>query len=391
MSEPIPCSRHELGEEEVRAVTEVLRDGRLAGGPRMLMFEEACESRLSASHALATSSGGAALEIALRGLGIGPGHEVVVPTLARVDTAMAVLRIGAVPVFCDVDPDTYCVTYETVDAVWSVRTRAVIAVDFAGVPHDVFSLRRLCDVRGAVLVEDATHAFGARQTDRTPVGRDMGAHVTAFGFDPTTSITTAAGGLVTCADREVAERMRRIRNGGITREFDSSRGLFDYLATGVGNDYTLNELSAALGLVQIDRLEELLERRWTAWDVLLESLARLQGELEFPDHPTGSSHNLFVVLLAGDSVTSARRNGILEYLCERGVLAGFHYPLLHRQPVFASHEAPADLAVAQRYERRALTLPLFPSITSEEIERTARTLSAALDAVPAEDLSTHAA
>ena len=382
MPENIPYCRHEIGEEEIRAVTAVLRGGWIARGPRVRTLEEACEARLGSSHAIACSSGTGALEIAMRGLGLGPGDDVIVPDVTWVASAMAVLQVGARPVFADVDPETHLLTVETAEAAWTPRTRAVLTVDFAGVPSDVFGLRELAESRGARLIEDAAHAFGAYHCDGTPVGRDEAAHVTTFSFHPAKTITTAEGGLVTTADDVLAERMRRIRSGGITRSFAGSRGSHDYLATEIGGNFHLSELQAALGLVQIDRVDAFLTRRRDAWDRLLDALESLSGELLFPNHLGGSSHNLFIVELAEDGGSADRRDAVLAHLGSEGIGASLHYPLLHRQPVFA-RSPRAQVPNAERFEARALTLPLFPSITDDEIRRVAHALSEALVRFPA--------
>lgn len=375
----IPYSRQLLGEEEIAAVSEVLRGGWITRGPLAGRFELACAERLQASHAIACTNGSAALEIALRGLGVGPEDEVIVPTLTWVATAMAVRLVGAQPVFCDVDPVTHTLASDAVSARWSERTRAVIAVDMAGVPHDVLALRRLTDDRGAWLIEDAAHAFGARFPDGAPVGCDRRAHVATFSFHPAKTITTAEGGLITCAEASLAERLRRIRSGGITRDFDGARGPFDFQATEVGSNYHMSELHAALGLVQLERLDDLLDQRRAAYEGLLRGLQALEQELELPVHPPGSSCNLFIVRLRGDALDSSRRDAVIAHMRERGVSAHVHYPLLHRQPIFAT-DAHASLPVAERYDRRALTLPLFPGITPAEIERVEQALSESLAA-----------
>lgn len=386
----IPYARPDLDRSEAAAVLRVLRSGWIARGPQARRFERACAERLEASHAIACSSGSGALEIALRALGIGPGDQVVVPTLTWVASAMAVRVVGAEPVFCDVDARTLNATRETVAAAWTERTRAVVAVDLAGVPHDAAGLRALCDARGAFLVEDAAHAFGARFPDGTPVGRDGLAHATCFSFHPTKTITTAEGGLVTCDDAALAERLRRVRSGGLTRDFPGARGPWDLCATDVGGNHHLSELHAALGLVQLERLDELLERRRSACAALYACLHALEGEIELPVHPPGSSHNLFLVRLPPPD-DAARRDALLAHVRAAGVQAHVHYPLLHRQPVFAAGEPPA-LPVAESYERRALTLPLFPSIRPEELARVFDALSAALVACPPRELlaSAHA-
>ncbi|MEO0652742.1 MAG: DegT/DnrJ/EryC1/StrS family aminotransferase, partial [Planctomycetota bacterium] len=353
--------------------------------PRGKAFEAACAERLQASHAVACASGSAALEIALRGLGIGPGDEVIVPTLTWVATGMAVLQVGARPVFCDVDPTTHNATVESVSRAWSPRTRAVVCVDFAGVPADVEGLRRLCDERGAGLVEDAAHSFGATHPNGRPVGTDGAAHVATFSFHPAKTITTAEGGLLTTSNAPLAERLRRIRSGGLTRDFDGSRGGWDCLATEVGGNFHLNELSAAIGLVQLERVDELLELRAQAYADLYDALEPLAsaGRLARPTHPAGSSHNLFVVELE----ERFDRDAVLRGLADEQVRAHVHYPLLHRQPVFASQATDrqallwpeASYEVAECHVERALSLPLFAGLTQDQIDQVATALERVLE------------
>lgn len=375
-SAPIPYCRQSLGEAETRAVLEVLESGWIARGPRSREFESRCAERLGASHATSCANGSAALEIALRGLGIGPGDEVIVPTLTWVATAMAVRLVGATPVFADVDPATRNLTVETARERWSERTRAVIAVDMAGIPCPAHGLRSLAEEHGAFLVQDAAHSFGATWSDGRPVGCDGAAHVTTFSFHPAKTITTGEGGLVTTEDPELAERLRRIRSGGITREFAESRGGYDYLATEVGSNYHLTELQAALGLVQLDRLDELLGRRWHAANLLLAELQSIEG-LALPEHPHGSSWNLFIVEL--QDADGDRRDRVLELLREKGVGAHVHYPLLHRQPVFGCELDDSRFPGAVRYFDGALTLPLFADLEPAQIKRVARALGEALE------------
>ncbi len=383
MSERLPYCRHTLGDAEISAVTEVLRSGWIARGPRGREFEAACAERLEARHAVACANGSVALEIALRGLGIGPGDEVIVPTLTWVASAMAVRLVGATPIFCDIDSRSLNATPATVEAAWTERTRAVIAVDMAGCPVDVTGLRALVDERGAVLIEDAAHAFGGSHPDGRPVGSSASGaaptrpHAATFSFHPAKTITTAEGGLVTCDDDELAERMRSIRSGGITRSFDGAAGNYDYLATELGSNHHLTELSAALGLCQLRRLDGFLDERRRAFAELRSALAGLAAWVELPEPPPGSSHNLFIVQLR----PGVERDRVLRKMQASGVMAHVHYPLLHRQPIFAqAGRPPLGLPTAEDYERRALTLPLFPGLTAGDIERIALTLTNALGA-----------
>ncbi len=377
-SERIPYCRQTLGEEEVEAVTRVLRSGWISRGPLARELEERCAERLHASHAISCSSGSAALEIALRGLGIGPGDDVIVPTLTWVATAAAVRLVGARPVFCDVDPHTHNLTPVTVEASWTPRTRAVIAVDMAGIPCDIRSLRTLTTARGAHLVEDAAHAFGARHFSGLPVGGDGMADVATFSFHPAKTITTAEGGLLTCADAELAERLRCIRSGGIVRDFKGTRGRYDFQVAELGSNHHLSELHAAMGLVQLDRLDDLIGRRRALALELTAALAPHAENLELPEHPPGSCWNLYITELAGTHPNSSRRDALLARLSDAGISAHVHYPLLHTQPLFAAEHGGRRLPIAERYERRALTLPLFPELTGEAITRVAQALGRAL-------------
>ena len=375
----IPYCKHNLGDEEIAAVVEVLKSGWIARGPKMRQFEDRCSEVLGARHAIACTNGSAALEIALRALGIGPGDEVIVPTLTWVATAAAVRMVGARPVFADVGGTSHNLTPEAVVARWSPRTKAVIAVDFAGVPHDVVALRAVVDARGAFLIEDAAHAFGARFEDGSRVGSDGHAHITTFSFHPAKTLTTAEGGLICCEDDRVADRIRVIRSGGVTRDFVGSRGRWDIQVNEIGSNYHLSELQAALGCVQLDRLDDLLAQRRVNGIALRTALADAVGDhLLFPVHPEGSSWNLFIVELTGDA-TSTDRDLLLAELGSRGVRAHVHYPLLHRQPVFARDvESYQRFPVAERYVRRAFTLPLFPDLTGEDIYRIVAAVEVAL-------------
>lgn len=374
-TERIPYCKQTLGEEEIAAVTEVLRSGWIVRGPLAKQLEERVASRVHASHAISCCNGSAAIEIALRGLGIGPGDEVVVPTLTWVSTASAVRLVGATPVFCDVDPDTHNVTPETVLAAWTPNTKAVVAVDLCGVPCDVRALRELTQSKGAALISDAAHSFGATHEDGTPVGADGYADITTFSFHPAKTITTGEGGMLTCQDAELGERLRRIRSGGMTREFEGSRGGFDFEVVDIGSNYHLSEIHAAIGLVQLGRMDEFLAARKSLAQEMTEQLKPLAHKLRLPEHPDGSSWNLYVVELVGDAESSTERDELIKSLNEAGVAAHLHYPLLHKQPIF---DSGGSLSNAERYERRALTLPLFPELTKSQIERVANALEQAL-------------
>jgi UDP-4-amino-4-deoxy-L-arabinose-oxoglutarate aminotransferase len=372
--ERIPYCRQSLGEREIEAVVKVLQSGWITRGPLVKQLESRLGERLGASHAIACSNGSAAIEVALRGLGIGPGDHVIVPTLTWVATASAIRLVGAQPIFCDVDSKTHGITPESVQAVWTPQTKAVIAVDMCGQPCDIRALRAITSSNSAFLIEDAAHSLGAYHDDGKPVGADGVADVVTFSFHPAKTITTAEGGLLTCQDPQLAERLRRIRSGGITRDFAGSRGGFDFQVTDLGSNYHLSELHAAIGLVQVDRMDAFVaQRRRVAADIT-KRLSSLTAHLELPRQPEGACWNLYVVQLRGDSADSSERDALLASLSQAGIAAHLHYPLLHSQPLFANDHTGSSFPVAERYERRALTLPLFPELTTAQIDRVAGAL-----------------
>lgn len=377
--DPIPGCRQSYGEQERTALLEAFDSGRIARGPRVKAFEAALGRRLRASHGVVCANGTAALELALRALGIGPGDEVLVPTLSWLASASAIRVLGADPVFVDIDPITHNVTPETVERAWTPRAKALIAVDMAGVPCDLAGLRASADSRGAYLIEDAAHALGAHHPDGLPVGGDGYAHATTFSFHPAKTITTGEGGLVTTPDAELAGRLARMRSGGLTRDFEASRGPWDYQSEDVGSNLHMTELQAALGLAQLERINALVERRRSAGLALLDGLQDVPG-LILPQHPPGSCWNLFLCELDVEGSPEGLRDRVVARLHKAGIGAHVHYPLLHRQPVFDARSYEPQLPVAVRYFERTFTLPLFPDLTSADIVRIVQATRAAIDA-----------
>ena len=358
---------------------EAFDSGRIARGPRAAQFEAACAERLGASHAIACSNGTSALELTLRALGVGPGDDVVVPTLSWLASASAIRMVGARPVFADVDERSHNVNLITVAAAWTSKTKALIAVDMAGIPCDLAALRVFVEAHDAWLIEDAAHAMGSRHDCGSPVGADGLAHASTFSFHPAKTITTGEGGLITCEDGELAGRLRRMRSGGLSRCFEGSRGPWDYRSRELGSNYHMTELQAALGLAQLQRMEELIQRRRRAGSALLEQLAEQSGLL-LPDQPSGSCWNLCIVELP--DTDAARRDRIVAHMQTAGIGVHVHYPLLHRQPVFDALDFEDRVPVATAYFERCLSLPLFPDLTSPQIERITQGLGEALEHLP---------
>jgi perosamine synthetase len=377
MKDSIPYCRHETGEAEEEALLAVLRSGWIARGPLAGRFEDAVAQRVGASHAVACSSGTSALELALRAAEIGPGDEVLVPSLTWVATAMAVRLVGATPVFVDIDPRTFCASARDAAGRVTPRTRAAVVVDFAGRGHDLPAWRGLCRQHGITLVADAAHAFGGSYPDGTAIGGDEGADLTTFSFHPAKTITTGEGGMVTTASPELDARLRVLRAGGMTRDFPGRRGPWDFCVTHEGGNHHLTELQAAMGLAQLEKVEDFLARRRRG----VQHYARLLGTEEspwvLPEHPGGSACNLYVVSLP-DSPGGVLRNEVANRLRLAGINCAVHYALLHRQPLFTASAEPVGLPHSEAYERRALTLPLYPGLEPGELALVARKLGEAV-------------
>jgi dTDP-4-amino-4,6-dideoxygalactose transaminase len=352
----IPVIRPVLGEEEAAAAAEAVRSGWVAQGPRVAEFERAFADRIGAAHGVATSSCTTALHLALLLAGVGPGDEVVVPSLSFIATANAVRYCGATPVFADVDAATGNITAKTCEAVTSPRTRAVLAVDQAGVPCDLDELTTL----GLPVIEDAACAAGSTYRGR-PAG--AGAEIAAWSFHPRKLVTTGEGGMLTLRSEESARRARRLREHGMSvsaadRHASSTVVLEKYLETGF--NYRMTDIQAAIGLVQLKRLDAIVARR----RALAERYQRLLPGFETVRDPAYGECNYqsFWIMLPDDHPLD--RDGLLRRLADEGIAARRGIMAAHLEPAYAGTRA--DLPVTERLTRRSLILPLFHEMTEAE-------------------------
>ncbi|WP_454050373.1 DegT/DnrJ/EryC1/StrS family aminotransferase [Cellulomonas sp. Marseille-Q8402] len=364
-----------LGAEEVAAVTEVLESGWVAQGPRVAAFERAFAAEQGADHAVAVSSCTAALHLALVVAGVGPGDDVVVPSFSFIATTNAVVYVGARPVFADVDPATGNVTAATVGDVLTDRTRAVIAVDQGGVPVDLDAIRAVTDPRGVVVVEDAACAAGSTYRGR-PVGAR--AEIAAWSFHPRKILTTGEGGMVTTARADWAGRARRLREHAMSvsaadRHASVLAPAEEY--TEVGFNYRMTDLQAAVGLVQLGRLREAVDRRRALAAVYAKQLAEIPGLRPVADPPWGTANfqSYWVEVLDGFPLG---RDGLLVHLAAADVSARRGIMAAHRQPAYAGH-ASAPLPVTERLTDRTLILPLFHQLSDSEQARVVDALRSA--------------
>jgi perosamine synthetase len=359
----IPVMIPMLGEEEALAAADAVRSGWVAQGPRVARFEQEFAATVGAGHGVAVSSCTTALHLALVVLGVGPGDEVVVPSLSFIATANAVRYVGATPVFADVDLATGNLTVETIDAVRTPRTRAVIAVHQGGVPFDTAALRKAADGWGIGLVEDAACAAGSTAYGQ-PAG--TGAAIAAWSFHPRKLITTGEGGMVTVDDAEWATRLRRLREHGMNvsaadRHASAQPVLEAYLETAY--NYRMTDIQAAVGLVQLGRLAGLVEQRRALAARYHELLAGLDELVPVRDPAYGqTNYQSFWVLLDGFPVG---RDEVLAELAAKGVSARRGIMAAHLEPAYAD-ATPGPLPVTERLTRESLILPLHHALTADD-------------------------
>jgi perosamine synthetase len=354
MVDQIPVARPAIGQEEISAVSDVLKSGMLASGERVAEFEQKFADFCGATHAVAVNNGTAALHAALLAAGIGPGDEVIVPAFSFVATASAVLMCGAKPVFADVDSLTFNILPAQVEERVTPKTKAVIGVHLFGQPFEVQAVRDCCDAHSLTLIEDAAQAHGALYR-----GQKVGSfgNLACFSFYATKNMITGEGGMITTSDKHLNERLRLLINHGQSEK---------YLHTCLGYNYRLTDIGAALGLVQLRKLEKFNLRRRKNAEFYQANLS-VKG-LVTPSTSGGMSHvfHQYVVRLTEEFPLS--RTGFMEYLKSKGIGSAVHYPIpLHRQPLFGLENDPDLCPVSTSLSGSVLSLPVHPLLDQKEL------------------------
>ncbi|MCL5958532.1 MAG: UDP-4-amino-4,6-dideoxy-N-acetyl-beta-L-altrosamine transaminase [Chloroflexi bacterium] len=365
----LPYGRQQIDEDDIRAVVDVLRSDWITTGPKVAEFEEKLAEYVDARYAVSFSSGTAALHGAAFAAGLGPGDEAIATPMTFCATANCLLYQHAKPVFADVCPDTLNIDPVEVAAKITPRTKAILPVDYAGHPVDLQEIVELAERHGLVIIEDACHALGAEYR-----GRRVGSisHMTVFSFHPVKHITSGEGGMVTTDDSRLAERLRTFRTHGINSAASQrqAEGRWYYEMVDLGYNYRLSDIGCALGVSQLDKLDSNLARRRHIAEMYSEafqSIPHVQPPVVRSD--ANPAWHLYPVRLDLDRLKAGRRE-VFGALRAEGLGVNVHYIPVHLHPYYREQFGyrGGEFPVAERAYEELISLPMFHSMTDEDVE-----------------------
>ena len=361
---PIPLAQPDIGPREEELVLEVLHSGMLSLGPMGPRFERAFADWVGTKHAAAVSSGTAGLHLGLVRAGVGPGDEVITSPFSFISSANCALHAGADVAFAEIDPVTFNIDPAALEAAITPRTKAIVPVHIFGQPCDIEAISAIAERHGLAIVEDGAEALGGVRQ-----GRKIGTHgsPTIFAFYPNKQMTTGEGGIVTTDDDDVLEDILSLRNQG---RADSGAWLeHDRL----GWNYRMDDLSAAVGLAQVERLDEILGKRTAVADRYSALLAGLPG-VTLPSVVEGDVRSWFVYTVLLEP--GVDRNAVIGLLAARGIASKPYLPSIHLQPLYrARGHRPGEFPISEAVSARALALPFFGNLTQEQQERVVAALT----------------
>lgn len=377
----IPYGRQFLDDDDIRAVTAVLKSDRLTQGPVIPQFEAALASFCGAPHAVALSSGTAALHAACSCLDLAEGDEVIVPPLTFLATVNAPFLCGATPVFADVEEDTGNLSATALERAITPRTRVVIPVHFAGHPCDMDAIESVARRYGLHVITDAAHALGALYKEKR-IGELS--EMAVLSFHPVKHITTGEGGMVLMREAEYRDRIVSFRHHSVIRDpgkLTRNDGPWYYEMSSPGYNYRITDMQCALGMSQLEKANEFIDRRRQ----IAALYDRLLGSSDLLDLPVErsygrSSYHIFVIRLRLDRIRITRRE-VFDRMLRAGISCQVHYIPVHLQPFYSERLGTkrGDYPVAERFYERCLTLPLYYSLAEAEVGFVAETLLAILE------------
>ena len=367
----LPFCSPSIDDSDVAAVVETLRSGWITTGPRCGELEQAICDRIGAASAVAVSSATAAMHLVLMALDIGPGDEVITPSMTWVSTPNMIHLMGATPVFVDVDRDTLLVSAQSVEAAITDRTKAIIPVHYAGAPCDLDGLREISEKYRIPLIEDAAHAIGTRYRSEN-IGQSGHA---IFSLHPIKNITTGEGGIFVSDDPDLSEHVRRIRFHGLAAEAwdrDQQGRSPQVEVQSPGFKYNLPDMNATLGISQLGRLDDFIERRTMIAQKYRNALSEIPGiqPLALPEWDHLHAWHLFIVRVDPE-VTGIDRDQFMSELKKLNIGTGIHFRAVHTHRWYRDHgvSAPGGLEHSTWNSDRICSIPFFPSMKDEDVDR----------------------
>lgn len=359
----IPIAKPLLGDEEIEAVSQVLKSGMLVQGDMVRRFEEEFSAYIGAKRSVAVCNGTIALDLALKAFDLEPGDEVICPAFTFIATSNSILYQGLRPVFADVDPRTFNIDPTDVMEKVNSNTKAIIGVHLYGHPFDLKAIMDICEDHKLILIEDCAQAHGAEYNGKKVGGFGIG----CFSFYPTKNMTTGEGGMITTADDDLAERLRLLRNHG-------DLGKYNHVM--LGFNYRMTNIQGAIGLVQIKKLDHFINMRIRNAEYLSAHINR--DGITTPRTAPGCKHVYNQYVLRVEDNFPMSRDHLSEYLQAKGIGTGIHYPMpIYEQPLYRRLGIRASCPVAEDVSRRVISIPVHPALRDEDLRRIADTVNSA--------------
>lgn len=349
----VPIAKPIIGEEEIENVVEVLKSGMIAQGPKVMEFEEKFANWIGAKYGIATNSGTSALHVALLACGIGEGDEVITTPFTFIASGNAIVYTGATPVFADIDLDTYTIDPDSIENLITDKTKAILPVQLYGQAADMDKIREIAEKHDLKIIEDAAQAHGAEYN-----GEKVGTlgDMACFSFYPTKNMTTSEGGMITTNDEELAKKAQMFRAHGASERYHHDE---------IGYNFRMTDIAAAIGLAQLNVIDEFNNKRISNANYLNEQLKDVEG-IVTPKSPDNYKHvyHQYTIL-----VEKGNRDDWVEFLTNKGIGTGIHYPIpLYNQPIYKKLGIEGDCPLAEKAADNVISLPVHPSLTKEDLD-----------------------
>jgi len=370
----IPYGKQWVDAADIKAVVDVLKSDYLTQGPVVKNFEEKICRITGAKYCIAVANGTAALHIAVASLGIGKNKEGITSPNTFLASANCLVYNNIKPVFSDIDPKTYNITAENIKKQISSKTKIVIPVHFAGQACDMSSIKKVADDKGLYVIEDAAHAIGSKYTDGTMVGNCKYSDMTVFSFHPVKTITTGEGGAITTNIEKLYKKLLILRNHGIVKDealFAENSAPWYYEMQYLGFNYRITDIQSALGMSQLNKLNYFVQRRRDVVKKYNKAFKNVDWLITpYEKNPDKSAFHLYVVNIDFEKLCSTRKE-VMKKLQKDGIMTQVHYIPVHTQPYYKNNFGYdwGDYPVSENYYKKALSLPLYPKMSNEDVDR----------------------